>query len=316
MNLRFENLLLAALSIASAVFLWLHVQAREEPGKERELMVKVDIAGLKADFVVTKAPATVPVVAEGSQEALNLIDSESLSATLDLSNAKVGDNRVPVQLRAPARANVSFSLRRIVERIEVARVLRTERTVEIETFGVMPPGLMFGDASSDPESVVLIGPEKVVPNVLKVRAMLDLSKLRPGMSYPIAVEVLGSSNQPVKLVRAEPSIVTVRPAVLAAPATKRVLVTPILKGQPAVGYRVASYEVSPNQVSVTGNSSALNRMATIDTEAANLSGLTTDTSLSVRLRLPTGIKIQGSRMITIRVKIEPIPAPQATPLNP
>lgn len=316
MKFRIENLLLAVLSIASAVFLWLHVQAREEPGKERELMVKVDLSGLKADFVVTKAPATVPVVAEGSQEALNQIDSESLSATLDLSNAKVGDNRVPVQLRAPTRANVTFSLRRLIERIEVARVLRTERAVEIETFGVMPPGLMFGDASSDPESVVLIGPEKVVPNVLKVRAMLDLSKLRPGMSYPIAVEVLGNSNQPVRLVRAEPSIVTIRPAVLAAPATKRVLVTPVFQGQPAVGFRVASYQVVPNQVSVTGNSSALNRVVTIDTEPASLAGLTADTSLSVRLRLPTGIKIQGSRMISIRVKVEPLPDPASTPQNP
>jgi len=267
------------------------------------------MTGLKADLVVTKAPATVPVVAEGSQESLNQIDSESLSATLDLTNAKVGDNRVPVQLRAPTRANVTFTLRRLVERIEVARVLRTERAIEIETFGVMPPGLMFGGASSDPETIILVGPEKTVPSVLKVRAMLDLSKLRPGMSYPVAVEVLGNSNQPVRLVRAEPSIVTVRPAVLAAPATKRVLVTPTMQGQPAVGYRIAGYEVIPNQVSITGNSAALNRVATIDTEPASLAGLTSDTSISVRLKLPTGIKVQGSRMITLRVRVEAIQDP-------
>lgn len=308
MKLRRENLLLAILSLTSAIFLWLHVQAREEPGKERELTVKLDIVGLKSDLVVTRAPISVPVLAVGSTKALDQIDTESLSAMADLSDAKPGANRVPIQLRAPTRSGATFNLRRTHERIEVSRVLRTERRVEIETFGVMPQGLMYGDATSDPETVILVGPENVVPNVLKVRAMLDLSKLRPGMSYPLTVELLGRGNQRISQVRCEPSVVTVRPAVLAAPATKRVLISPTWQGQPAVGYRVSSYEVIPNQASITGNSSTLNRLTIIDTEPVVLSGLTSDASLSVRLRLPTGVQVQGSRMVTVRVRIKPEPS--------
>jgi YbbR domain-containing protein len=286
------------------------VQSQGEPFTQREIAVRLEIRNLPDHLIVTQAPATVSVVAEGTRDQLSRLDTSQIIAFTDLSEATSGMANYRVQLSAPTRLPVNLSVPRSVVKIEAVAIARAERPVDVEAFGKIRPGLVFDGATAQPDVVTLIGPETQVPLVQKVRALVDLAKLQPGVSMPVTLEVIGPENKPMRLVHADPSVVTVLPAVAVAPESKSVLVVPRWQGQPAFGYEVKGYEIRPNQLELTGKSDRLAQVLRVETEPINLANAKADLNIRVRAIVPKGLRIKGSQEVVARVTIGPVkPAP-------
>lgn len=308
--MRLNQVLLAIVSLVIATMLWLQVQSQGEPFTQREISVRLEIRNLPDHLIVTQAPATVSVVAEGTRDQLSKLDTSQIFAFTDLSEATSGMANYRVQISAPTRLPVNLSVPRSIVKIEAVAIARAERPVDVEAFGKIRPGLVFDGAMAQPDVVTLIGPETQVPLVQKVRALVDLAKLQPGVSMPVTLEVIGPENKPMRLVHADPSVVTVLPAVAVAPESKSVLVVPRWQGQPAFGYEVKGYEVRPNQLELTGKSDRLAQVLRVETEPINLANAKTDLNIRVRAIVPKGLRIKGSQEVAVRVTIGPAkPAP-------
>jgi YbbR domain-containing protein len=80
-------------------------------------------------------------------------------------------------------------------------------------------------------------------------------------------------------------------------------VTPVFTGQPAFGYRVTGYSVSPNEIATSGESSDVSSMTTVDTEPISLEGLTSDRTFRVRLRLAEGLTSTVGDEVTVTVRV-------------
>jgi YbbR domain-containing protein len=119
----------------------------------------------------------------------------------------------------------------------------------------------------------------------------------------VVLEPLGDENLPVPLVTIEPSTVQIRPAVSIGPSRRELLVTPVFTGQPAFGYRVTGYSVTPNEIATSGESSDVSRMTTVDTEPISLEGLTSDRTFQVRLRLPEGLTSTVGDIVAVTVRV-------------
>jgi YbbR domain-containing protein len=308
--MKLNQVLLAIVSLIIATMLWLQVQSQGEPFTQREIAVRLEIRNLPDHLIVTQAPATVSVVAEGTRDQLSRLDTSQIIAFTDLSEATSGMANYRVQLSAPTRLPVNLSVPRSVVKIEAVAIARAERPVDVEAFGKIRPGLVFDGATAQPDVVTLIGPETQVPLVQKVRALVDLAKLQPGVSMPVTLEVIGPENKPMRLVHADPSVVTVLPAVAVAPESKSVLVVPRWQGQPAFGYEVKGYEIRPNQLELTGKSDRLAQVLRVETEPINLANAKADLNIRVRAIVPKGLRIKGSQEVVARVTIGPVkPAP-------
>lgn len=301
------NWLLGALSVLVALLLWLQVQTQVEPSTQKEVEVPIALDNLPDDLIVVSAAPKATVTAIAPLDQLEEVDASKFSASIDLREARMGTHRYGVMLRAPTRINATFRLRRVTELVTVAKIRREEREVDLETLGSIAPDLVFDEASVEPARVTLEGPDTEVAAVVKVRAMLDLAKVRPGNAYPVRVEALGPNNRPIPMVRVEPEMVTVRPGVAAAPATRRVIVSPVWRGRPAFGYRVVGFDVRPSQIVVSGESGRLGMIVSVDTLPIDLTAMRGNTQIVSRVVLPPGVRTKESTTVRVLVKVEPEP---------
>lgn len=308
-----EALLLGILSLIVAVLLWLQVETQTEPSKQREIPISLELRNLAPDLIATRYPTTVTVIAEGSAEQLDQINAKQLTAFIDLARAKAGIHPYPVQINAPTRMPTSLSLRNPRETVDISAVTRKSWPVTIDERGRPPQDLQYDGAQSQPSTITVVGPESAVSEVEKVRAMIDLSKLKPGDPIEAIVEILGKNNQPVPWARSDPRTIMVFPAIASAPAVNRVLVTPIWKGQPAFGFQVSGYEIRPSQVQLTGRPGVVSKIAKVDTNPIDIEGLRQNSTLRAKLKIPFGIK---ANVTEVRIDVKLAPAVLPSPASP
>jgi YbbR domain-containing protein len=90
---------------------------------------------------------------------------------------------------------------------------------------------------------------------------------------------------------------------LARAAVARLAVTAQLRGQPAAGFVVAAVSVQPETVQVRGPKSTMERRASIETEAVDVSGSQTDVIRTVGLVLPESMEVVKDRAVQVKVEI-------------
>jgi len=307
-----ESVLLLIISLVLSVMLWLQVDIQSEPNSQREFEIPLDIRNVPEGFMVVRSARKVKVVAEGAQSALQNLKTEQFSAYCDVDEKTSVKQRLALQMVAPTRLPVKISMRDTYTDIQLARIIRIEQKVVLEARGTVPNGVVFQGATVNPEVVSVTGPEDAINQVSEVRAVLELSQVDSGKTITAAIEVLNKDLKPVANTSAEPNTVSILPGVVAAPSESNVLVTPNYEGNPAPGYVVESITLIPNQVKITGESSAVARVRTIETQNISLEGIDKDKTTTVGLRLPRGIKVKSNSKISAVIRIRKLPtsAPQ------
>ena len=124
-------------------------------------------------------------------------------------------------------------------------------------------------------------------------AIVDLSDARTG-TRDYKIEVTSSANverftwQPLKA-----SLNIDRKGSREVPVRVRTA------GTAADGAQLASTEVLPNMVSITGLESQLEEITDVETEVIDISNLTSDTVVEAKLHLPEGISVQGDEQVQV-----------------
>lgn len=264
---------------------------RFAPNNKLIFDAKLEFKGLPQGLMVVRETDKVKVEATGSTDDLNKLDQSTVILSVDLSKAKQGIADFLVQSPMRPRITIEPKFPRI--RLNIENVGTMEQIVELEPLGLPTSDLVFEGASIAPEKVTIYGAESFLAKVRRARVLLYLSQVKAGTSMTMPIEILDESNRSIPYVFSEPSEVTVNPSVTAAPAIKRVLISPNWKGQPAFGFKVDSYEIRPPQLSVRGESAAMSRLATLETEPISIEGLNADVTVSAKLKFPDGIKPAG-----------------------
>lgn len=300
-----STVLMALASIVVAVLLWLQVDSQVDPVTPERVSVPLQMRDLPDNLVVTAAPREVEITYTGTEEQRRRFDKNSVEAFIDLSMARVGRRRYVISINAPTRIAEQITVPRANVMIEVQPLRQVELRVSVETRGSISADLQYDGATVEPEQVTIIGPQTMIDRILKVRAMLDLRNVRPGEAYPTKVEILGEANKPIPLLRANPTEVTVRPGLAAAPATRRLLITPVWEGSIPFGYSITGFTLKPSQIEVQGPPAQLAGLIKIDTRPIPLAGIMTNPTVKVDLQLPPGIKPLGATQVEVTVRVEP-----------
>lgn len=277
-----------------AASLWLYVRAQNALVVTQTFPVKLTAIGLGSDLIVTRIPATINVKVEGSDQDLRQVDEKRVSALVDLQQATPGINGYRVTIRPPTGAGMSlkWSLQDdLPVNVGIDRRVRRPFQVQVVKQGLPPDGIEVGDVLLEPPVIMLDGPETQLNLVDEVRATFDLSKVRAGETYQAQVEVFGKDKGPMPLITSDPSAVTLRPIVAAAPPSRSVLVSPSWKGQLAFGAEIVSYSITPNQIQLRGRREVLAELLTIRTQNIDLTGLRESRVLTVPLVVPAGVEV-------------------------
>lgn len=209
-------------ALGVAVALWFAISAeRRERYIERTFDVPLALIGVPDDLIITnRVQESINLRLRGRQSQLRQITSQTLEATVDLSDAREGSMTVTI---SPASLNIR-------EDIEVVSIVppqltfrlehRRQKGVPIRPFlmGEPPPGYRIGAILLDPAVALVSGPESMIREYTEASTeRIVLTGRNQGFTVNVGVV---SDRSLVRIV--EPAstrvVVPIEPASLPVPA--------------------------------------------------------------------------------------------------
>lgn len=170
----FHDFGMKALAVGLAVILWLALSAqRLEQVSVRTFDIPVALVAIPRELILLRAtPDTVSVRLRGRLSALRGLSGQNMEATINLSEAKTGNAKLPITAQA---LNVPGGVE--VLSIDPARIdfflePRRQKMVRIQPYlvGELPPGYDYvaDEVTVDPPSALISGPASVIADVNEV----------------------------------------------------------------------------------------------------------------------------------------------------
>jgi len=139
----------------------------------------------------------------------------------------------------------------------------------------------------------------------EVALSVDLSVMAAG----VGEHSLELSTSDVRRLPSTVSAVEIRPPsvsfTLDEVEIRKVVVQPVVVGEPRDGWVVNEIRLEPSVVELRGPSVILSGLLSVDTEPIDLTGLRHDRRVEARLAPPRGVEVRGPQLVEARVDIEP-----------
>ncbi|MFI5045336.1 MAG: YbbR-like domain-containing protein, partial [Acidimicrobiales bacterium] len=299
---------LAAVGLASLLYGGLVLS---ESASTLAVSIPIDIKGQPSDTFILEELPPVTEVRYISPTGARAISS-TFTATVDLSGVVPGSGpqSVPVDVQSiDERIDViSFSPDQVT--IQLDKLVTREVPVTVDP-GTIPAGLDIATPTVTPTTVVVSGPDSVVGTVVAARAspVIQASGLSIDQDLPLtAIDRLGDPVSPVKL---EPDTARVKILVFQDLSSRSIAVSPVVTGNPALGFEVATIMVDPSVVTVEGDAERLAALETIDTDPVSVSGASATVEKTVALAPPDGVSPLDATTVTVTVTFRAVSSTRA-----
>ena len=276
------------LSIVLAVILWAYVIGDVNPETEKTLVgVPLTVVGEK-DLaaqnlvVLTEFEDTVTAVINGRRSEIYGITADRLSARIDVSDCVEGENQISIKVTAPSNVNEAAAKDGNMV-VVVDRLVTEEKPVEIVVDGDLRPGSEIEISSVNMETAKVYGPSTYVAEVDSVVGLLKAGDGEQDYSQTIslmAVDESGNAVKGVEILDPEVNVEAVKTLI------KEVPVAVQYTGSPAPGVEL----IFPDSVTIDikGKYGDISGITELYADPVDISGITQDTSVSVRVRIPSG----------------------------
>lgn len=235
--------------------------------------------------------------------------ASTFEAWVDLTDVPVGTGSVtvPVQVRAVDDRFTVISYIPDAVTVQLDPLKSREVPVQIQ-FAPPPEGLGVGTATADPATVTVSGPASVVDAVTSARAdvVIQSSGISVDQDVPLVpVDAVGNAVSPVNLT---PEHARVTIPVFADLRSKTLPVSPVITGNPAAGFEIASVTVEPTVVTVEGDAEQLADLARVDTVPVSTNGASADFEVDVALAVPVGVVPVDAQTVRVTVALRQVTA--------
>jgi YbbR domain-containing protein len=184
--------------------------------------------------------------------------------------------------------------------------------IPVEIYGA-DDTLVVTDQSAREVNVGVQGSRAALRNLddSRIKYEIDVSKVKPGVAE---FEVdLASIELPrrARIVSHSPSRIQIR---VERRSRKEVSVNADIEGAPADGFALAEVRVVPDRVWLTGAKSHVMRVAEVETEPIDVTGLRESQELTARLVLGGGtVWPEDDQPVTVQIVVEPVQTPLEVP---
>ncbi len=166
-----ENLVLRLLSIALALTLWLYVQGQQPQsiyeGIQTFRNVEIEWVTDSGYIVTAITSRQADITLAGSIDTINLISSQDVGITLDLTGYSKGKHTVQLEPRLPAGVRI-FNI--APQRVDVVldNWVEREKEVVVEFSEDLPENVIVEEITLDPSYVTVSGAEELINDVERV----------------------------------------------------------------------------------------------------------------------------------------------------
>jgi YbbR-like protein len=169
----------------------------------------------------------------------------------------------------------------------------------------LPRGLLIGIDALDQVRVELRGPSgKLSPDRLaEMAVLLDLSDVKgPGERTFTLSDADFHLPQGVTFLRSVPSQLRVQ---FARMLSREVPVNVRFYAPPPAGYRIVSQQTVPDKLRIAGPEGRVNAVTGAETDAIDLSGITTNTEIKANAFIPDPqVRFEASSVVTVKLVVE------------
>ncbi|MBA2847669.1 hypothetical protein G4V39_07505 [Thermosulfuriphilus ammonigenes] len=177
--------------------------------------------------------------------------------------------------------------------------------VALELVNLPPETIIINDIPAEIK-VRVSGPRSLLQGLSRQRIsrVIDLSEAKPGR---ILIQITPESirvPRGVRVVKITPSEIEI---VLDRLVHKTLKIKVRTSGQLPYGFRLEKIVVNPDKIEVEGPKSTLEKLKVLETQAVDLSDMTTNFQRQVRLKLPPYVSVvKGDPMVTVTVIVQEI----------
>lgn len=270
--------------------------------------IPVEVRGYPRDTFLLTDPEPVTEVFYTSPSGVRPITS-TFEAWIDISGIEPGSGpqSVPVTVESIDDRITVFGQEPDRMTVNLDRV--SKRTVPVRVPEVAPPdGIELGPTTVDPQQVEISGPASVLDAVIEARANVLVQPSGIDVDQEIRlvpVDVLGNV---VGQVNIEPATARVTIPVFSDRDSKTLTISPLVTGDPAPGFALASATVEPQLVTVEGDIDELEPLVSIVTAAVPIGGLSANETFETTLALPTGVVALDVDAVRVTVTVRPVTA--------
>ena len=234
---------------------------------------------------------------------LNTLTRGQIYAYVDFSEATEGEVTVPVNVDLPDGVTLVSVLPESLS-YELVPVVSESFPVEVRMIGEPSDGCTLLDPLTNPDFVTLSGSAEYMEQVAQVFVSADVTGLEDSYDQNLSVEVLDAAGNSIKdWFTISPSTVSVIIPLVTSQPEKSVAISPILIGEPAVGYEVRRVVVEPSTVRVFGDLGLLENLYYLETEPLDISGLKKNATFSVDLVYDSNLTL-SQETVTVVVQID------------
>lgn len=307
------------LSIAIATILWFMVINIDQPIGTRDYNRPLSIQnmdvltdrGLTIGNLEELKNTKITVKVKAQRTALDRLSQnpEWITASVDLSELSYAVNGdvialpVSVSVQGGNTYGISSKSPAVVE-VAVETMASKELPVEVYLNGDLDEGTYLSEPLLSAETVLVTGPSTLVNTVTSVRATVAAEDIEKTPDMMATLTCYNAAGMIVKGVFTNPEEIMVS---YALHDMKQVPLQVEITGSPAPGYQVGNIYCRPQYAALIGSAEALDRIASLQLDSINVSGLTTSTTRTFHLMdyLPEGVTLMDeSGKSTVEVTVE------------
>jgi YbbR domain-containing protein len=298
------------LAMSVAIMLTSYVHGQMNPKETATVTATIKQEHLHDGYVSSISRESIPVTLSGPKSRVDAVVSSTKSgevaAIADLTGLQEGTHDVFLRLSFPDPLPQDVVTESSVNRVSVRIEELTSRTlpVGVKISSSLPIGWSAGAGNISPATATVEGGGSQVDSVERLAVIVDPTPAKPTVDEYVSIKALDKAGEVIRGVSIRPADAHVTLKLIEAPATKSLLVSPNVVGQPQFPYKVTKIIVSPGSVEVRGKADVLAGLGTIATGDVDIAGATGDIVRRVDLHVPAGVEVQGPLTVKVTVTIQ------------
>ena len=273
-----------------------------------DIVIPVDAAGIPQDSFLLTSVDPVTEIRYFAPSGTRPLSSD-FEASIDLSGIQPGSgpHRVPVRVVSIDDRITVVGVQPAAVTVDLDRLGQKQVDVQVD-HGPTPNGLELGAEVVSPSRVQVAGPASVIERVVAARASVIIQPSGIDVDRDVELVAIDDLGDAVGQVDVEPTSAHVTIPVFSNRETRTLPVNPVVTGDPAAGFEIASVTVDPPVALVEGDADQLAQLVRVDTVQIPMTGVSSDRAVDVGLDLPTGVLPVGGGRIKVTITLRPVTA--------
>lgn len=299
-----RNLLAKVIALVVATVLWLYVMNEQNPTIEGTFSIPIELVNVPDGYVLTQSVKAAKIDVRGARSYFVSASPDSFKVVADLAGLDSGTHDVNLHAILPQGFEL-VSIEPVSLQVELDQIIRREVPVAIVQTGAPASDVTVAKVEQEYSFVRVEGPASIVNRVEEVVGYIALSGNKEDFTATPTLNALDAGGKSVSGVDIAPASVQVKVQLARGLVKKVVTVHPVLEGALPDGLTLGDVTATPAKIEVAGNTEALEKIVSVDTEKVALDTLTSAGKHTVQalLLLPAGVTVTNSEvMLTIEVK--------------